>query len=38
MVEEIAPGCTDSVLMSLYEGARPEQLRGADAKTAEAAV
>jgi hypothetical protein len=28
LVEEIAPGCIDVVLMSIYEGATPKQLHG----------
>jgi hypothetical protein len=38
LVEEIAPGCVDSVLLTLYEGATPEQLRPAEAKTAAGAA
>jgi hypothetical protein len=34
LVEEIAPGCVDAVLLSIFEGASPEQLRDAEAKTA----
>ena len=34
LVEACAPGCVDSVFLSLFEGATPEQLRDAEAKTA----
>jgi hypothetical protein len=37
-VEAYAPGCVDAVHLSLYEGASPEQLRDAKAKTAAGAA
>jgi hypothetical protein len=34
LVEGIAPGCVDAVLLSIFEGASPEQLRAAEAAAA----
>jgi hypothetical protein len=32
LVEEVAPGCIDAVMLSIYEGATPDQLKDAGAK------